>query len=113
VTALSREALDSLLKYSYPGNVRELENIVEQFVVLSRSPVIMRDDLPMRVREYHPDLSGSRESQGSLVEQVEAFEQAMITDALRSAGQVQTRAAEILGISERHLRYKLRKYGMK
>lgn len=113
VTALSREALDSLLKYSYPGNVRELENIVEQFVVLSRSPVIMRDDLPLRVREYHPDLSGSRESQGSLVEQVEAFEQAMITDALRSAGQVQTRAAEILGISERHLRYKLRKYGMK
>lgn len=38
----------------------------------------MRDDLPLRVREYHPDLSGSRESQGSLVEQVEAFEQAMI-----------------------------------
>ena len=113
VTGISKEALDALQKYSYPGNVRELENIVEQLVVLSRSPVIVREDLPMRVREYHPDLSGSRRLQGSLVEQVEAFEQAMIADALKSSGHVQTRAAEMLGISERHLRYKPGKYGMK
>lgn len=113
VSGITREALDALLKYSYPGNVRELENIVQQFVVLSRSPVVMREDLPMRVIEYHPDSCGSRESQGTFVEKVEAFEQAMITEALRNAGQVQTRAAEMLGMSERHLRYKLRKYGMK
>lgn len=113
VSGISREAMDGLLKYSYPGNVRELENIVEQFVLLSRSSVIMREDLPMRVTEYHSDFSGNPESQGSLVEKVEAFERSMITEALRSAGQVQTRAAEMLGISERHLRYKLRKYGMK
>jgi two-component system NtrC family response regulator len=51
--------------------------------------------------------------QGSFTEKVEAFEQMMILGAMKEAGNVQTRAAEMLGISERHLRYKLKKYGMK
>ncbi|NTV61098.1 MAG: sigma-54-dependent Fis family transcriptional regulator [Chlorobiaceae bacterium] len=113
ITGISREAMDALMKYSWPGNVRELENIVQQSVVLSRSSTITRDDLPIRVSEPHPEGSGPEVMQGSFTEKVEAFEQAMILGALKDAGNIQTRAAEMLGISERHLRYKLKKYGMK
>ena len=113
VTGISREAMDALMKYDYPGNVRELENIVQQSVVLSRSETIMRNDLPSRVAEptYQPEQW--RSGHLGLVEKVEAFEQEQITEALRQAGNVQTRAAELLGISERHLRYKLKKYSLK
>ncbi len=113
ITGISREAMDVLMKYSYPGNIRELENIVQQSVVLSRSSTITRDDLPIRVSEPHPEACGKDEMQGTFTEKVEAFEQAMILGAMKAAGNVQTRAAEQLGISERHLRYKLKKYGMK
>ncbi|MBM3163110.1 MAG: sigma-54-dependent Fis family transcriptional regulator [Chlorobi bacterium] len=113
ITGISREAMDALMKYSYPGNVRELENIVQQSVVLSRASTITTEDLPMRVFEYRPESSGAKVAEGGFTEKVEAFEQEMITEALRESGQVQTRAAEMLGISERHLRYKLKKYGMK
>jgi len=113
IAGISREAMDTLMKYSYPGNVRELENIIQQSVVLSRGETIMESDLPVRVNEGI-QLSGSWQSAtASFTEKVEAFERSLILDALRVAGQVQTRAAEQLGISERHLRYKLKKYGMK
>jgi len=113
ITGISREAMDVLMKYSYPGNIRELENIVQQSVVLSRSSTITRDDLPIRVSEPYPEASGKDEMQGSFTEKVEAFEQAMILGAMKASGNVQTRAAEQLGISERHLRYKLKKYDLK
>ncbi|NTW82952.1 MAG: sigma-54-dependent Fis family transcriptional regulator [Chlorobiaceae bacterium] len=113
INGISREAMDVLMKYSWPGNVRELENIVQQSVVLSRSSTITRDDLPIRVSEPPPEGSGTDEGQGTFTDKVEAYEQAMILGAMKEAGNVQTRAAEMLGISERHLRYKLKKYGMK
>ncbi|TLU83276.1 MAG: sigma-54-dependent Fis family transcriptional regulator [Chlorobium sp.] len=113
INGISREAMDALMKYSWPGNVRELENIVQQSVVLSRSSTITRDDLPIRLSEPPPEGSGTDEGQGTFTEKVEAYEQAMILGAMKEAGNVQTRAAEMLGISERHLRYKLKKYGMK
>lgn len=113
ITGISREAMDVLMKYFYPGNIRELENIVQQSVVLSRSSTITRDDLPIRVSEPYPEASGKDEMQGTFTEKVEAFEQAMILGAMKASGNVQTRAAEQLGISERHLRYKLKKYDLK
>jgi DNA-binding NtrC family response regulator len=113
ITGISREAMDVLMKYSYPGNVRELENIVQQSVVLSRSSTITRDDLPIRVSEPHPEGSGMDDMQGTFTEKIEAFEQSMILSAMKVAGNVQTRAAKLLGMSERHLRYKLKKYDMK
>jgi two-component system NtrC family response regulator len=51
--------------------------------------------------------------EGTFIEKVEAFEKSLILAALKEAGNVQTRASERLGIGERHLRYKLKKYGMK
>ena len=105
--SVSREAMDALVKYHYPGNVRELENIIQRAVALARSPLISRSDLP----DYVLGLRAESAEGGSLPEQVASLERRLIRDALTRAGGVQTQAARLLGISERHLRYKLHKHG--
>jgi DNA-binding NtrC family response regulator len=105
------EARDLLYKYDYPGNVRELENILERAVVIARGTMITPDDLPFG-KEVTPSDNGGR-SPGNLKEAVEGLEKEMIQTALDRSGGHQTRAAENLGISERMLRYKLKKYGLK
>ncbi|MBN1155062.1 sigma-54-dependent Fis family transcriptional regulator [candidate division KSB1 bacterium] len=114
ITGISKEALDMLMKYDYPGNVRELENIIEQSVVLSRSDMITTKDLPATVKggvlSYQRMASLDR---GTLSEQVENLEIELIKQALEQAGDIQTKAAELLGITERNLRYKIQKYHLK
>lgn len=111
---VTREAMDQLAKYDWPGNVRELENVMQQAVVLSRNEYLTLEDLPRRVLENRSEKkTATRSFSGNFTEQVESFEQTLIEQALNEVNQVQTRAAELLGISERHLRYKLKKYGMK
>jgi len=114
ITGISKEAMDLLVKYNFPGNVRELENIIEQAVVLSRDDMVVTNDLPMTVRGMRRESKkpGSQE-EGTFVERVEALERELIDRALDDAQGVQTRAAKKMGITERHLRYKLKKYGMK
>ncbi len=107
--SVSREAMDLLLKHEYPGNVRELENLVHRAVVLARGEVVGTSDLPLHLLGLAPELSSAA---GTFTERVEAFERALIHEALEKSGGVQTRAAAALGISERHLRYKLKKYGL-
>ncbi len=111
VSGVSREVMDKLMKYRYPGNVRELENIIEQAVVLSRDSVIKIEDLPITLQNQEREKFNI--SEGSFQERVEAFEKRLISKALQEANGVQTRAAQLLGMSERHLRYKLQKYEMK
>ncbi len=108
IAGLTREGREMLLRYDYPGNVRELENIIERAVVLTRDGVIGPDDLPLTLRDPGEDPP----KPGSLPAAVEEIERQMIHDALVRAGGIQTRAAEMLGISERVLRYKLKKYGL-
>jgi two-component system NtrC family response regulator len=111
---ISREAMDLLMKYDYPGNVRELENVIEQAVVLSRETLITTRDLPMTVRGIRTESDANDPTaEGTFVERVEAFEKRLILQALQETNGVQTRAADILGITERHLRYKLKKYELK
>ena len=108
VRGLTREAREALLRYDYPGNIRELENLIERAVVLTRDDVIGVEDLPLTLETPAP---GSGEGAG-LIAAVEGLERRMIQEALAKADGTQTRAAELLGISERVLRYKLRKYGL-
>ena len=112
ITGISKEAMDLLVKYRYPGNVRELENILRQAVVLCRSEMIVSADLPMCVHEPRSESAGVVPGL-NFTERVEAYERSLIVAAMKETGNVQTRAAAALGISERHLRYKLAKYGMK
>jgi two-component system NtrC family response regulator len=105
---MTKEAREALLRYDYPGNVRELENLVERAVVLTRDDVIGLADLPLTLQAPAPEAGRDR----TLPAAVEGLERRMIGEALARGGSVQTRAAEILGISERVLRYKLRKYGL-
>ncbi len=114
VRAFSREAMDVLLRYDYPGNVRELENIVHSAIVLSRGDLLVTDDLPASVRASAEEGGSSVVArEGSLVRQIESLERKLISEALTAEGGVQYRAADRLGISERTLRYKLEKYKMK
>jgi two-component system NtrC family response regulator len=106
VRGLTAEARDALLRHDYPGNVRELENLVERAVVLTRHDVIGLEDLPAGVRDGA--VAGD-----TLPAATELLERRLIREALAAADGVQTRAAEALGISERVLRYKLRKYGLR
>ncbi len=109
IRGLTREARDMLLRYDYPGNVRELENLTERAVVLTRDDVIGSSDLPLTVQEPEAE-----DEQGTnLTATVEAVERRMIREALARSDGVQIRAAELLGISERALRYKLTKYGFR
>ena len=108
VRGLTREAREALLRYDYPGNIRELENLMERAVVLTRDDVIGVEDLPLAL-EAPASESGD---EAGLIAAVEGLERRMIREALAKADGTQTRAAELLGISERVLRYKLKKYGL-
>ncbi len=112
VTGITSEARDLLLKYDYPGNVRELENIIERAVVISRNSVISVDDLPFDEDRIYPEDAGKK-GEGLLRGSIEEMERKLILEAMEKSGDHQTKAAEILGISERMLRYKLKKYGLK
>lgn len=108
VGEISKEALELLTRYAYPGNVRELQNIVERAVVMARGAVVTCADLPAEVQKAAPALVAD-----TLPAQVEELEKKAIAQALERAGGVQSRAAELLGLTERNLRYKLKKYGLK
>lgn len=109
VSGISREAMDVLLKYDFPGNVRELENTIHRAVVLARGRLVSTSDLPLHLGELERE---KRDGASSLVDRVAAFERALIVEALGNADGVKTRAARALGISERHLRYRMTKYGL-
>ena len=103
---ISSEAMDRLVKYDWPGNVRELEHIIQRLVTLCRGNVIKASDIPA-------DFQEGDESASDLETRLRQVEKEEILKALRARDWVQTRAAELLGISERVLRYKMKKYGIK
>jgi DNA-binding NtrC family response regulator len=113
VVSVSKEAKDLLMNYHYPGNIRELENILERAVVLCRGDTVTTQDLPLNLRESKvEDLMKDAAGGRSLPETLEEIERLRITQALEKSHGVQTQAAEELGISERVLRYKMKKYGV-
>jgi DNA-binding NtrC family response regulator len=110
IKGVSSKARHLLMKYDYPGNVRELENILERAVVIARGETIETSDLPFSALEEE---QGQNRNRGTLKESIEFLEREMVINSMAEAGNHQTRAARMLGISERMLRYKLKKYNLK
>jgi DNA-binding NtrC family response regulator len=107
---LTREAKDIVMKYSFPGNIRELENAIEAAVVLSRHEAIGADDLPINFKgvESNPDTESL-----PLPERLEAIEKKLILDAIKSADGNKSQAARELGVTEKNIRDRLKKWGYK
>ena len=113
VRGISPKALEILENYHYPGNVRELENIIARCVALETFNVIRHETLPQLVsgKDYF-DLETSFSSNAGLDTLLGNVEKKMIEKALRSTGGNKTEAAKILGITLRSLRYRLAKHGL-
>ena len=111
ISDISKEARNLLLHYPYPGNVRELENFIERAVVLCRGEIITTQDLPFHLQEGKTEREWEFQKRvKSLPESLEEVERDLIVKALHQHQGIQTKAAESLGISERVLRYKMKKY---
>jgi DNA-binding NtrC family response regulator len=109
VAAVSERAMALLTRYAFPGNVRELENILERAVAISRDGVIRVADLPPDLAEFELQEYKLPESQ---LMTLEALEQDYIAHVLKLTNGVRTRAAEILGIDRVSLWRKMKKYGL-
>ena len=114
VSEIHPEAVKILCDYQWKGNVRELENIIERCVILCSSDIITPSDIPLQVRQnmsYTIDLDEIPESAG-LSETLATVEKKMIQRAMKLSGDVQTKAAELLGIGKSGLNQKLKKFNL-
>jgi DNA-binding NtrC family response regulator len=110
ITALSHEAMNALMGYPFPGNIRELENIIERAIVFAEGDTIRLDDLPVFLKDKTEQaLDGEG---ASLTDKVRRLEIREIRQALRENDGVKSRAARALGITERMLAYKIKSYGL-
>jgi len=120
VHSISGTALACLKAYSWPGNIRELENAMERAVALERTPSILVDSLPEQLRgataasaHSAPQAESFPENGFDLEQHVQHIEREYIAEALRRAGGVKVKAAELLGMSFRSFRYYMKKYDLK
>jgi Nif-specific regulatory protein len=109
ISRISTPAIDMLTRYHWPGNIRELENCIERAVLLCNDDVIRSEHLPpslQMVKKTEPV------AQRSLTEIIENKERELIVDALKKFDGKQRKTAKELGISERILGYKIKKYSI-
>ncbi|MFQ5480773.1 MAG: sigma-54-dependent transcriptional regulator [Thermodesulfobacteriota bacterium] len=115
VKTVSKDAMERLMGFHYPGNVRELENIIERAVAFSTTDMLNLDNLPSSLLSNAAGMSFGYDLEvpdnGLDIEKtVEDIEKEIISNALKKAGGVKKKAAELLGLSFRSMRYKISKY---
>ncbi|MCU0252942.1 MAG: sigma-54 dependent transcriptional regulator [Acidobacteria bacterium] len=112
VEGFSRRAMAALERYGWPGNVREMRNVVERMMILEPSGVLELEELPPEIRGEASAADGVGQTfrlppEGVVLEEVE---RALVRQALARAGGNRTHAARLLGVSRDTLRYKLKKF---
>jgi two-component system response regulator PilR (NtrC family) len=110
--------MDLLLHHDWPGNIRELENALERAVALEATPTILPDSLPVGIRGESAKgpaapAEALPESGFDLEAHVQEIERGYIAEALKKAGGVQVKAADLLGMSFRSFRYYVKKYNLR
>lgn len=114
--SISKEAIEALQQYSWPGNIRELENVIERCVALESSNIITVSSLPKYVRYQNlntvESLNEIPEDGLDLEEVIGNFEKEFLIKALEKTNGVRKDAADLLKITFRSLRYRLKKYGL-
>jgi len=109
---LSKPAQAALLQYRFPGNVRELENILERALTLCSSDTIDIDDIAIRAEIDEEEQARHVDGDAPLGDQLEEIERDAIVKALEQTRYNKTAAAKVLGISFRALRYRIKKLGI-
>jgi DNA-binding NtrC family response regulator len=136
IDGISKEALDDLKKYPWPGNIRELENNIHTAVVMAKGDILLPEHFPVlsdKSETVHIDLEEIEEDYAQMFAQLispnfekavavsnnhiyshlqSGFERALISAALKYTGSNQVKAAELLGISRNTLRDRISKYGL-
>jgi len=114
VIDLSPEAWKALYNYSWPGNIRELENIIERAVVLNAGGSISLEDLPDYLSEKRVELNVERfiPTDAPLQKTLEQIEEKLIRRALKHCNNVQSHAAEMIGITKSLIQHKMKKYNI-
>ncbi len=120
VTKISSYAIDMLHKYDFPGNIRELENLIERSVALTSTNIILPDSLTLSVqkRRWIEGIEGKRYDLDEVIHGVslerilEEIERAYLEKALSLTDNKKKQAADLLGMSFRSFRYKLEKLGI-
>jgi two-component system response regulator PilR (NtrC family) len=118
IAGVSHDAMDLLVVHDWPGNIRELENVIERAVALEATPAILADSLPPNIRGDAPRVAvgpteALPESGFDLEAHVKEIERGYIAEALKRAGGVQVKAADLLGMSFRSFRYYVKKYNLR
>ena len=109
---LAEDALHALRTYGFPGNVRELENILERAITLSTSGEVRAADIQLRPTPGGPPGTAGASNAGSLGNHLEDIERGAILHALEQARHNKTAAAKLLGMTFRALRYRIKKLGI-
>jgi DNA-binding NtrC family response regulator len=121
IQGISDEGLKLLTGYDWPGNVRELENVIERAMVLGKSEVLDIDNLPSQIMRPRPGVDPAQDLYDSLelpsdglllTDTVEEIEKRLIKQALEKTNGNKTKAAGLLGVTRKIMRYKTEKYGL-